>query len=793
MNFASPTAFLPVCDTSDIYERISDDEFNSGMGLSDSSDGEESMEYSSTSRPHHWQTDSGSRSVAVDSRASSSRASVYFDELSSGRVRHTSRRARNVTDRPSAQWMTSEIKSVKSEKRRAERCWPSKERWFRQADTNVMAVDFGTLKKTGNMHAGDPVSCDECIAILSRVSKLTMEGEQKKWKCEFCGKVSLVDVEDEEIPKVEDVTYLLQPAMATSHSSISGVDKSLVIFCMDTSGSMCVTSEIDGRVRLRGNSKLRRLQSFNERQESQYLPNQRHDVTYVSRLQSMQAAVDHQLGEMQKCFPDRRVALIAFSNEVCVIGDGSQTEVTLAGDKLNNEARLTEESKTLSLPSEVKNSRKCLSEKVYKLEEGGATALGPALVVALSMASHHPGSKVIICTDGKANIGLGKMENDQDEESADEFYTNLGEKALQSGVTMSVITIQGTDCKLVHLGKLADKTGGQVNIVDPLKLQEEFSNILKDPIIATKVKATFILYKDLFVYDELNPKNQFCRAEKFIGNVTERSTITFQFAKRREADSKKSQDKGKLSKDQKDLGKQADPVSTAETNAAEKCESSGSEEIPGSLPFQLQIEYMDTEGNKALRVITRSLPVTSDRTLAERNVNLDVIEVHAARQSSDLALKGEYTSSRGVALMNQRLAYRTTSYTGDTRRYRQAVKSLCKVENTVHQQQMREIRSTGGHTYSSGSDDGEDSDIAGNEEAPVAAAAQPSKERKGKIAKHFASLMKRKSRGKKEERSREMSDDMAKVMYQALSSIDSSSRVPKMEQRKDWEKKNKSC
>ena len=30
----------------------------------------------------------------------------------------------------------------------------------------------------------------------------------------------------------------------------------------------------------------------------------------------MQAAVDHQLGEMQKCFPDRRVALIAFSNEV---------------------------------------------------------------------------------------------------------------------------------------------------------------------------------------------------------------------------------------------------------------------------------------------------------------------------------------------------------------------------------------------------------------------------------------------------------------------------------------------
>ena len=49
------------------------------------------------------------------------RASVYFDELSSVLDRHAPLRARNVTDRPSAPWMTSEIKSVKSEKRRAER------------------------------------------------------------------------------------------------------------------------------------------------------------------------------------------------------------------------------------------------------------------------------------------------------------------------------------------------------------------------------------------------------------------------------------------------------------------------------------------------------------------------------------------------------------------------------------------------------------------------------------------------------------------------------------------------
>lgn len=32
-----------------------------------------------------------------------------------------------------------------------------------------------------------------------------------------------------------------------------------------------------------------------------------------------------------------------------------------------------------------------------------------------------------------------------------------------SSVSISVVTIKGTDCKLVELGKLADKTGGQVS------------------------------------------------------------------------------------------------------------------------------------------------------------------------------------------------------------------------------------------------------------------------------------------------------------------------------------------
>lgn len=67
------------------------------------------------------------------------------------------------------------------------------------------------------------------------------------------------------------------------------------------------------------------------------------------------------------------------------------------------------------------------------LEEGGATALGPALIIAVNMAAQHPGSKVILCTDGKANIGLGKLEDGSEEEAALEFYTKTATGALEKG------------------------------------------------------------------------------------------------------------------------------------------------------------------------------------------------------------------------------------------------------------------------------------------------------------------------------------------------------------------------
>jgi hypothetical protein len=50
-------------------------------------------------------------------------------------------------------------------------------------------------------------------------------------------------------------------------------------------------------------------------------------------------------------------------------------------------------------------------EKLLAIEETGPTALGPALIASLGLASKgKAGSKVIVCTDGLSNVGIGSFD-----------------------------------------------------------------------------------------------------------------------------------------------------------------------------------------------------------------------------------------------------------------------------------------------------------------------------------------------------------------------------------------------
>jgi Mg-chelatase subunit ChlD len=113
------------------------------------------------------------------------------------------------------------------------------------------------------------------------------------------------------------------------------------------------------------------------------------------------------------------------------------------------------------------------------VEPSGQTALGPALLLAAAMCSKAGlGSQVMLCTDGRANIGLGGLDDDAtsfERTFAEGFFTRAGHEAAEHHTTVSVIGIKGDECNLNSIGLLADMTGGSVARADAAELTRALS------------------------------------------------------------------------------------------------------------------------------------------------------------------------------------------------------------------------------------------------------------------------------------------------------------------------------
>ena len=69
-------------------------------------------------------------------------------------------------------------------------------------------------------------------------------------------------------------------------------DDRYVIFCIDISGSMCVTKPVSSNMKLKTN-RLAELQKLATHEDgSQWIPGQKRGQVYISRLECVQAAIE---------------------------------------------------------------------------------------------------------------------------------------------------------------------------------------------------------------------------------------------------------------------------------------------------------------------------------------------------------------------------------------------------------------------------------------------------------------------------------------------------------------------
>eukprot|EP00005_Dracoamoeba_jomungandri_P002040 CAMPEP_0174250422 /NCGR_PEP_ID=MMETSP0439-20130205/594_1 /TAXON_ID=0 /ORGANISM="Stereomyxa ramosa, Strain Chinc5" /LENGTH=871 /DNA_ID=CAMNT_0015330485 /DNA_START=21 /DNA_END=2636 /DNA_ORIENTATION=+ len=529
----------------------------------------------------------------------------------------------------------------------------------KKTDVNVFRLAMKNLGEDAAVMTGDPELCHNCGVMMNSSSKLISQKESAKlnlpepidcvlappihdkleaiferepdedycsvWVCEFCGAKNLVEVEEEEIPTSPCVDYIIQPPPVFEEDDASFEGSANIIFCIDVSGSMCVTTEVDGKFSLKGadareksNSAL--MSEFGEG-GNQWMPRQKRRVTWVSRLQCVKAAVEQQILKISRESPGKHIGLITFSNDVTIIGDGTQEEISISGDKLYSYEELKEIAVNYTIPQPISNSKDTLLEKLWALEEGGATALGPALQIGIQIAGSKPGSRVILCTDGLANVGVGALDENQSEEGMESYYGELAEQAKLTGVSVSVISIIGDECNIELLSSVTEQTAGSVDRVDPIQLTGELSLVVDKPILGYTTMAMIILHQGLRFRNEMDDENENRNwLVKDLGNVRADTELTVSY--------------GFRSKEEFDLSDVT------------------------QIPFQVQLLYTKPNGMQCLRIATAQVAVTDDRKSAEEHADLKVIGTHAAKQLAKFAKKGDFESAQMEARAAQRFMVR---------------------------------------------------------------------------------------------------------------------------------------
>jgi hypothetical protein len=521
----------------------------------------------------------------------------------------------------------------------------------REVDTHVVGLSLGTLTEKADqvMETGDPFFCsnERCAAALSKISKVENVNENLLWTCEFCGMLNSVDLDEEEVPKKSEeeaklgevadekgftVEYILEPA-AVDEDAKGPESSGIVVFCIDVSGSMCVTQEVQGDFNLKGNKKFEdEFGGLLQAGDQGYNAGKgKKRTTWVSRLQAVQAAVDAQLEALAKKDPKKQVVLVTFSNEVNIVGNGISESVVVAGSKIHSEAKLKEMGEAYVVEQDIAETKDKLSAKLFELETGGQTALGPALLVSLGIAGKKAGSKIILCTDGLANIGPGSVEILKDKTvdqaaslgNLEKWYSDFGNSALEKGVSVDVISITADDCYLELLGKICDISRGTVDRVDPMNLKDNFKNILEKPVIATNVVATMLLHSG-FRFRNVDAAVPLAEAKdqdvvlhgrtiakkvNQIGNVFSDTEVFFEY-------------------------------SLASDDALEKFKEMK------ALPFQVQIRYTRLDGSKWMRLITQARPITTDAQKAVEDLDVSVLASNAAQKGAELAQQGNYEEFR---------------------------------------------------------------------------------------------------------------------------------------------------
>jgi len=215
-------------------------------------------------------------------------------------------------------------------------------------------------------------------------------------------------------------------------------------------------------------------------------------------------------------------------------------------------------------------------KKVEGLRSMDMTALGPALYFAINSFElfKHTG-RITLLTDGLANQGIGNLSGTSP--GAEKFYENMAELCNQHKIIVDVVGVSASgdnnEMGLQTLGKLTDKTGGTLYLISSEEMEAIFSELRQMRYIGRDVKVKVIVPPSIIIKNitgAYSSKGDIKDSEISLGAITEDRELFLELESAKELSDK--------------------------------------EEVP----VQLQVEYIDNDGRKRMRVINDRVKVTKD-------------------------------------------------------------------------------------------------------------------------------------------------------------------------------------
>ena len=489
---------------------------------------------------------------------------------------------------------------------------------FKKAiDTNACVIRYKNLQNN-EQSISQFYQCSKCQAYLNKYSKVIKSNLDNtfEWTCEFCSNLNKnLHIRDDAFPKNSIYENCLD---LKEKVTISDEDTSL-IFCFDKSGSMCQSYYIEENLK----KKFNRLFNKANKSHASLFDNyenvtdfsnfdfNKNNTNYVSRLDLVKLSIENNIKSLLENSPNVKVGIVTFGSDIEVKGDCLSNVMRIKEKDMDNENRIISigQENTNLIKNSIKQSSQSIIKSLREIEEEGSTALGPAVLLSLSLLKNAKiGSRIFLCTDGMSNLGIGSLE--ENKEKAAEFYTKIGNMAKEKGIVISLITFEDSESEIYILKNMVELSGGEIIRVNPSQILEGFNDLLENNVIASDVEVKLHLNKCMTFRDEekINMINDESTYYKKIGNAA-RETETYHELKFKSS------------------------IKLAEYKDIDF-------DKLYNLIFQVELKYKKTDGKRYIRVITQNLEVSDNKDTVNKQAKMNIVSTLQSRKSAKLAGQG---------------------------------------------------------------------------------------------------------------------------------------------------------